>query len=363
NSKIPLYQWIFQQMKYDSEGVKFLIDCRAALLDHVRKNKNFGSIEIPAMEKSLKSILREYFATEHLKVRTVRKDDDKDLKEKLIEYEAVHAYRDDNDLEQRIGLNRRCFILTHNQLPGEPLAILHTELTDKTTGNIHDIIDRSTNEKERIERILVAIFYSVSVTNKGLSGFQFGQYIIKKAVGQLQEEFPRLREFFTLSPIPGFRKWLLNELQSQYFGLMQRIQNTLNKDGVAMNVPGMLEDWQADKESVIIQGLKETLLPLCACYLTLERNRNRAINPVANFHIGNGACIYRLNWLADLTNNGMQSSFGIMVNYQYILKEMQYHTQRYYEHGQIGVSNSIHDYIEGSCPVNKPYYIARKSKL
>lgn len=186
------------------------------------------------------------------------------------------------------------------------------------------------SETEERNRIAAAIFYSISLTQQGLQGVELGTFLIKRVVKELQKEFPHLGAFSSLSPIPGFTKWLLGLLnvQGKEHGRNELFTDSECKeisavtgDPVHESLKGFLSSGEWVKSEKLTQALQGPLMRLCAWYLYGEKHRGYALNPVANFHLQNGAVMWRINWMADSSLKGLTGSCGLMVNYRYYLEE------------------------------------------
>lgn len=248
--------------------------------------------------------------------------------EKLIAYEAVHAIKGWDDLRRRLANDRRCFAFFHPALPDEPLIFVEVALTRGLADRIQPLLDAPTDLMEN-EEPNTAIFYSISNCQLGLAGISFGNLLIKQVVDAISAELPAIRNFATLSPIPGFCRWLKRRL--------------------AKNPPDFLSQGEIDllsqpdwvENEVMRQGQKKNLLRLCAVYLTQISKRGQAIDPVARFHLGNGASIERINWAGDLSAKGLQQSAGLMVNYRYAPDQIVGNHEAYVSGGKIATSPKV----------------------
>ena len=196
-----------------------------------------------------------------------------------------------------------------------------------------------------------AIFYSITSTQTGLQGIELGNSLIKSAVKKLREEFPTMNVFSTLSPIPGFRTWLLKTLQMSKENLSE-ILTPEEKDRISLAFYGKSDDFydslftalktnQWAQNEKLRFALELPLMRLCARYLYLEKRRSFALDPVANFHLRNGAAMWRLNWWADLSPRGLTNSCGIMVNYRYYLDKLEDNSTNYQETKNIDASEQV----------------------
>src|ERR1700722_15741907 len=298
-------------------GVKFLVDMRAELMPLARHDE-----ALAALDQDLRHLLASWFDEGFLEVKRITWDSPAALLEKLMFYEAVHEIRSWSDLKNRLEADRRCFAYFHPRMPDEPLIFVEVALVAGIAGNIHALLDESAPLGDP-NAADTAIFYSISNCQRGLNGISFGDFLIKRVVDALAAELPRLKVFATLSPVPGFRAWLAKERQRP--DLLTPVEAKAlaavvgNGDAPAdlvqlLDRPG----WQSD--SALAAVLRDPLVRLCAQYLLLEKGRSgRAADPVAHFHLTNGARVERLDWLGDTSEKGLQQSVGIMVNYLYRL--------------------------------------------
>lgn len=260
--------------------------------------------------------------------------------EKVAQYESVHQIRTLSDLKTRLSSNRRCFIYTHSTMPYEPLVILHIALTNTVSSNIRDVIKNSSNDEDK--NYTNAIFYSINSCQKGLQQVDLGNALIKSCVKLLVEEIPSLSHFHTLSPIPKFREWLDLKINSydqttkEYFNL----NDTLTADEKSLLISHFKLENNFDlfsrirdemnsrnfrlysTDDLIYKTLESFLKRACSFYLFYEKKGGYAFNSVANFHLRNGAEIYRVNFKGNTSENGWKSSYGMMVNYVYYLDKV-----------------------------------------
>uniref|UniRef100_A0A4W3JG54 Malonyl-CoA decarboxylase n=1 Tax=Callorhinchus milii TaxID=7868 RepID=A0A4W3JG54_CALMI len=304
------------------------------------------------MNGMLKSLFSEWFSVGFLNLERVTWQSSCELLQKISEYEAVHPVRNWTDIKRRVGPYRRCFVFTHSAMPGEPLVVLHVALTDHISSNIQAIVREvpSPEMTEDPKKITTAIFYSISSTQQGLQGVELGNYLIKRVVKELQGEFPGMRQFSSLSPIPGFTKWLLGILNQQIKeGELNKIFTKTEykeiQDLVGIPVLETLKqllttnEWtRSDK---LVRALELPLMRICGWYLYGEKHRGAALNPVANFHLQNGAVMWRLNWMANTSARGISLSSGMMANYRYFLENTKDNSTQYLRTKHIEASEQI----------------------
>lgn len=323
-------------MQFNSlpSGVKFLVDLRADLIRLPDKNDP----ELRELDKSLKDLLRSWFDVGFLDLVRLSWSTPAAILETLIHYEAVHAIQSWDDLKNRLESDRRCFAFFHPRMPDEPLIFVQVALVKHLSGNIQELLDESAPLGNPHEAN-TAIFYSITNTQVGLSGVGFGDFLIKRVVGDLKNELPNIKTFSTLSPIPGFMQWLKQQPEAEL--LTDKEQQNLDLPESASGLITILGDGQWHNDTVLVETLKKPLMRLVTQYLYQEKRRHRALDPVANFHLNNGARMERINWLADTSEKGLKASAGMMVNYLYKLDEIEANHEAYRETANINASGSV----------------------
>ncbi|GJE17786.1 malonyl-CoA decarboxylase [Methylobacterium marchantiae] len=262
--------------------------------------------------------------------------------EKIIRYEAVHEIAGWDELRRRIEpSDRRCFAFFHPALQDEPLIFVEVALTGGIAPAIAPIL---AHERELLptRAATTAIFYSISNCQKGLAGVTFGNFLIKQVVEDLAREIPSLKTFVTLSPVPGFSAWLDRERRSD-------APQGLTRDDIealrAIDEPG----WHADKARA--DAVKKALIPAAAAYFLRAKNeRGKPLDPVARFHLGNGARLERLNFLGDVSSKGLAQSRGLMVNYLYDLSAIEKNHETYANLGTVAASSNVSRELKANLP-------------
>jgi malonyl-CoA decarboxylase len=317
-------------------GVKFLVDMRADLLRLADRtdpkinglNKSNELNELNELDQNLKGLLRSWFDVGFLDLIRMSWSTPAELLEKLIDYEAVHAIRSWSDLKNRLQADRRCFAFFHPRMPDEPIIFVQVALVNSLSSNIQELLDESAPAINPY-KANTAIFYSISNAQMGLTGVGFGDFLIKRVVADLKTELPNITMFSTLSPVPGLLKWLNQQDESELLSVKER-QDLSGVEGFS-SLAGVLAIPGWYMNTVLAEALRIPLMRLTAHYLVNLRRRHRALDPVANFHLNNGARLERINWLADISIKGMQESAGIMVNYLYKLDEIEANHEAYRE--------------------------------
>jgi malonyl-CoA decarboxylase len=297
----PTRQEVLRRMNMATGGTAALVDMRRDLLGHLRKMP-----DLRPLDSDLRHLLGSWFNRGFLEIRRIDWQTPAALLEKLIDYEAVHEIQGWEDLRRRLAPDRRCFAFLHPALPGEPLIFVEVALTTGLAASIQPLLARDGDEaaaRAREAAADTAIFYSISNCQDGLRGVSLGNFLIKQVVEELKAELPRIIRFSTLSPVPGFRRWL--EAASRRDALPATDWEILQGDAAW---------WQ---DAAAAEALRRPLTQLCARYLTTPSEGRGPADPVARFHLGNGACLERINWLGNTAPRGIAESFGIMVNYLY----------------------------------------------
>jgi malonyl-CoA decarboxylase len=331
---------LLRQFNALPDGVKFLVDRRAELLDLGVRDPL-----LKGLEDDLKRLLANWFDIGFLELQRITWESPAALLEKLMIYEAVHEIRGWTDLKNRLDADRRCFAFFHPRMPDEPLIFVEVALVCGMAGDVHALLDEAAPIGDP-HTADAAIFYSISNCQRGLAGISFGDFLIKRVADALAIELPRLKIFATLSPLPGFVSWLERQTQSEPADLLlpaERIAIAALGEGQSENnLLALLkqEDWHKDQH--ITEVLHEPLMRLCARYLLRERTPSgRALDPVAHFHLSNGARVERLNWLGDVSAKGLQQSAGVMVNYLYRLGDIEANHEAYRGEGRVAASSAL----------------------
>ena len=332
---------LLRQFNALPEGVKFLVDRRAELIDLKQRDP-----ALAGLEEDLRRLLANWFDIGFLELKRITWESPAALLEKLMAYEAVHEIRGWTDLKNRLDADRRCFAFFHPRMPDEPLIFVEVALVAGMTGDVHALLDESAPIGDP-HSADTAIFYSISNCQLGLAGISFGDFLIKRVVDALATELPRLKVFATLSPVPGFRAWLERHSRATSGDLLLPAERSaieaLGGEAPERDLAALL-DRHADPR--IAAALRDPLIRLCARYLLQERRPSgRALDPVAHFHLSNGARVERLNWLGDTSPKGLQQSAGIMVNYLYRLSEIEANHEAYRGEGRVAASSSIRNLL------------------
>ncbi|MEO6017688.1 MAG: malonyl-CoA decarboxylase family protein, partial [Polaromonas sp.] len=278
-----------------------------------------------------------------LDLRRISWDSPASLIEKLIKYEAVHDIKSWSDVKNRLDSDRRCYGFFHPRLPDDPLIFVEVALIDDISHSITPLLDESADAAD-LNKATTAIFYSISNTQGGLRGVSFGDSLIKRVVETLKDEFPKLKTFATLSPIPGFRSWLGKNAAGMLEKLDDKARSALGR-AVGFEPPGAGHFLGALDDALTLPAKSPVRLMLMRCaahYLGQALDDGKPVDAVARFHLGNGARVERLNWAGDPSAKGVKQSYGLMVNYLYDLRRLDKHRSLLAQ-GKIPVSGEVED--------------------
>lgn len=320
-------QELFRRLNMAPGGTAALVGLRGRILAAMGERA-----QLQPVEYDLAHLLRSWFNRGFITLQRIDWHTPAHILEKLIQYEAVHEINGWDDLRRRLAADRRCFAFFHPALPDEPLIFVEVALVRGLASAVHPLLDPA-SEVGDPERADTAIFYSISDCQPGLRGISFGNFLIKQVAAELQGELNKLKTFATLSPVPGLRAWLDSSLSDL----------TLLPGG--MKLAAWLEKTRnpaSRRPALLPEELRELLTSLCAHYLMrVQRNDGHPDDPVARFHLRNGARLERINWSADTSARGLASYAGIMVNYLYELDEVERNHEAYVNEGKISASRRV----------------------
>ena len=334
----PSRQELLRRLNRTPGGTACILRLRRELLQRLGKKP-----ELMALEADLLHLLGSWFNPGFLKMQRVDWNAPAQLLEKIILHEAVHEIDGWNDLRRRLMPDRRCFAFFHPQLPGEPLILVEVALLPDMPAAIAPLIDKASSTMPT-DRCRVAAFYSISNCEPGLRGVSLGNFLIKSVAEQLHRELPRLKTFCTLSPIPGFAAWLAKEpdftsLTSLRKSAAADLQEA--RDALKAHLGGTLSALQsAPVLAKLDEEMQAALMSLAAAYLLYVSPTPQG-DPVARFHLDNGARLERLNWAGNLSAKGLKQSFGLMVNYLYDLDKIEASHEKF-KQGEVARSRAVH---------------------
>lgn len=314
---------LLQRFSVYQGGVQFLVEMRAEIQPYLK-----GDRRLLALDVEMEYMFSTWFDVGFLELQRISWDSPASLIEKLIQYEAVHDIKSWADVKNRLDSDRRCYGFFHPRMPGVPLIFVEVALVDDIATGILPLLDEAAAPSD-LQKATTAIFYSISNTQVGLRGVSFGDSLIKHVVETLKNEFPKLRTFATLSPIPGLRSWLTRHAGSQLKHLKERQLQELGR-AVGFEPPAVAHVLAAVDQPLALaedSPVRRFLLQCAATYLCDCWQEGKPLDPVARFHLGNGARVERINWAGDPTSKGLKQSYGLMVNYLYDLKRLDRHRE------------------------------------
>jgi len=331
------------------EGPKFLVDLRGELMKHTRSDPM-----LTALDADLRRLLAAWFDIGFLELRRIDWNAPAALLEKLIAYEAVHAIRSWSDLKNRLDSDRRCYAFFHPRMPGEPLIFVEIALVLGLAGSVQRLLDEDAPVLDP-HKADTAIFYSISNCQPGLAGISFGNFLIKRVVDLLSAEFANVRHFATLSPVPGFRRWLEAGLAEDAPGLVSdeesaglRAAAPVAAASGTVALAAILAQPRFFRNSAMLKAAGPVLERLCARYLMTASRGKRAADPVAHFHLSNGARIERICMDADTSEKGEKESATLMVNYLYDPARIEAYHEDYAGEGRRNASSVVRRLSRGA---------------
>ena len=322
----PRRQELFRRINISPRGTETIVQMRQDLLALLPQH--------PALEPinaDLIHLLGSWFNRGFLELRRIDWRTPALILEKLIAHEAVHEIRGWPDLRRRLASDRRCFAFFHPALPDEPLIFVEVALTQGIATAIQPLIDAEAETGDN-SHADTAIFYSINNCLEGLRNISFGAFLIKQVVQELEAERLKLKNFVTLSPIPRFRDWLAHSDASPLLAEL-----------LCLKCPALAKALGA---MTLTDPRRIALRRACAQCLTTRNGNGRANDPVAAFHLNNGASVEHINWLGDTSEKGLQQSFGLMVNYAYRPARIERNHEQFVKHGRVAVSGEVEKLLE-----------------
>lgn len=320
-------QKLFRRLNMVPGGTGALVEMRGDLLNFLPQKPTLS-----ALEAELKLLLIEWFNRGFLQLQQINWDSSARVLEKIIEHEAVHEINGWSDLRSRLKEDRRLFAFFHPAMPDDPVIFVEIALGRNSATAIAPLIDIKRQVLELTD-VDTATFYSISNCHSGLQGISFGNFLIKQVTEHLRAEIPSIKRFETLSPVPGFRDWLQHLLHKKPLPPDLKLLRNLNKPGY---------DWSGCSASV-----RSMCLRLCADYLIKAKRGELPVDPVARFHLSNGAYLDNIHWAADLSANGLRRSYGLMVNYVYKPEDIEKNHEAYFEECKVAVSGNLRKLMRG----------------
>jgi malonyl-CoA decarboxylase len=335
----PRYR-LLRQFNLLPNGVLALVDMRADLLQQAKGE------EFAALDHDMLRLFSAWFDIGFLELKRIGWSSPAALLEKLIRYEAVHEIKSWSDLRNRLDSDRRCYAFFHGRMPEEPLIFVEVALVRGIADNVQALLDETQPTLDP-DMANTAIFYSISNAQPGLRGVSMGEFLIKRVVQLLLQEYPRLRRFATLSPVPGFSRWLDKRLADGSCVPPTELAGQLAASGKPLpEAIGQLLHQELAGDRSGPNHLQKWLKGECAHYLLQEQRQGQPLDPVARFHFSNGASLGRINWLADSSRHGLRQSYGLMVNYLYTLREIDSNHRAYANNGSLAAAPEVARLLE-----------------
>ena len=320
---------LFRRMNMAPNGTAIIVALREDLLKILKSN-----MELSELDNDLRHLFRAWFNPGFLKLTKITWDTKAAVLEKIIKYERVHQIKDMNELKRRLGEDRRFFSYFHPALEDEPIIFVQVALTKGLGKSIQELMKPSSNNQKEYD---TATFYSISNCQEGLSRVTLGNFLIKRVVYEIQEELPHIKNFGTLSPIPGFVDWFSYLDES-------KIKNILG-DLTNQNISFLKSKDMKIGDNRIVEN-KEAIIKLVAHYIVNEKNKKGLpINDVSRFHLGNGAIVEDIVVNANISETGFKRSYGVMVNYLYELNNIEKNHEDYMNNNKVIVSDKIKKYL------------------
>ncbi|MGH8989616.1 MAG: malonyl-CoA decarboxylase [Acidimicrobiales bacterium] len=291
-------QPLFRSINTAPGGTWTILSMRADILTVAHEHP-----ELAPVEADLVHILSSWFNRGFIVLERISWRSPGAVLERLIQYEAVHEIRGWHDLRRRLEADRRCFGFFHPAIADQPLIFIEVALRRDEAWSIQEVLDAPV-EPDDEESANTAIFYSITNCQAGLRGIPLGSFLIKQVVQELKAELPGLKHFWTLSPVPSFARWLATSGIENFTAAERSVLDQLSDPA-----------WIKDPERS--ETVKPILLRACARYLVTAKRHTQPADPVARFHLRNGATLQRINWLGDTSPKGLKESHGLLVNYVY----------------------------------------------
>jgi len=325
-------QELFRRINLSPGGTRGLLQMREDVLRNLPAHPELASVDA-----DFKHLFSSWFNRGFLVLRRIDWTTPANILDKIIRYEAVHEIASWDDLRRRLEpADRRCFAFFHPTMEDEPLIFVEVALTSDVPGAIAPLLADHRTPIPPCDATF-AVFYSISSCQVGLKGVPLGDFLILQVVEDLKRELSSLKTFITLSPVPGFLRWLVRE---------RGTEDSHHVTGGDKDWLALLDrpDWHLDADAV--KTLKPRLLSAIATYLLVVRTESgKPIDPVARFHLGNGARLERIHWLSDLTPKGLRQAAGFMVNYLYELDRIERNRESFAHHGEIASSYAVRKYL------------------
>ena len=320
-------QELIRRMNLAPGAMPRLVKMREDVLHRLRQ-----TADLSLLDADFTHLFSSWFNRGFLHLRRIDWSTPAHILEKIIAYEAVHAIDSWDDLRLRLlPPDRRCFAFFHPALPDEPLIFVEVALTEAIPDAIAPLLAAARRPLDP-EKATTAVFYSISNCQKGLRGISFGNFLIKQVVEELRRELPRIKTFVTLSPVPGFISWLNSNRTAAAAPFSSQDRQLIK----------LLEQPDWHKDSASVDALQPVLKRALLLYLISGKDKQgKPLDPVARFHLGNGARLEQINWLGDASPKGIREAAGFMINYLYDLDRIERNHERYANEGEVALSTRL----------------------
>ncbi len=345
----PKRQEVIRRLNLAPGGIETLVRMREEVFEY---QKDYPVLNV--LDADFQHLFSSWFNRGFLELRRIDWTTPANVLEKIIRYEAVHEIKSWDDLRLRLQPeDRRCFAFFHPQLSDEPLIFVEVALTAAIPSRIASVLSPA-RQIMIPQEATTAVFYSISNCQEGLRGISFGNFLIKQVVDDLKRELPKLTQFVTLSPVPGFANWLRTELgNTESVALSPADQHALG----CLNEP----DWFEHPDKSL--EIAKTLSPVAAFYLLKAKTASgRPVDPVSRFHLGNGARLEQVNFAGDISLNGLKQAHGLMVNYLYKLDEIERNHEAYASKGEVAASSQVRKLLRAETPRRTSLDAAQSTK-
>lgn len=332
----PARQQLLRRINHAPGATLALVEMRADLRRLMRDHPG-----LRLLDHDFHHLLTSWFNRGFLSMAEVTPESPPELHRHLMHYETVHPMATEEELRRRLHPeDRRIYAFFHPATGDVPLIFVEVALVRGVPSRVGPLLEQGEELDPSVAD--TAALYSINNALDGLAGVSFGSLLIKQVIEQVSQQLPHLREFVTLSPIPGFRRWLEGRGSSdaELRSLADRLK--------AVEDPALLDE---DR----IEEIRETLFPALLRYLTVERRADgRPVDPVARFHLGNGARAWRLNWPANASPQAWRQSYGAMVNYQYEPDQLEHRHEDFVRRRHVAVGGPLEALADAVADTDAP---------
>lgn len=352
----PRRQQLLRRINYAPGATEQLVQMRADLLRMIRTHS-----DLKPLDKDFRHLLASWFNRGFLTMKQIGWDADSQLKNYLLQFEKVHPMGSSAELKRRLQpKDRRCYAFFHPATGDLPLIFVEVALTQGIPDSMAPLLEPGPALSP--QKADTAALYSINNSLEGLAGISFGSFLIKQVIDQVSDELPHLQNFVTLSPIPGFRRWLQQqaqqaqasgdtELASLQAELKDLEQQTPGPDDTVLHTESHTPDGAQEQENddAVAKAhvrIRHRLYPVLARYITAQRHDGKPMDPVARFHLGNGASAWQLHWPASSTEYAWKQSFGAMINYRYDPAELEAQHETYVRHRTVALGPQLKELLQ-----------------